>query len=108
MNEPRIDPQDSPLSKLLRTTCPSPNLPPRFQEGVWRRIETAEARGVVTFAPGWIEAFAALILRPRSAFAAAAVLILAGGWLGVHEGTQVARLDAQARYVAAVAPNALH
>jgi hypothetical protein len=36
-----------------------------------------------------------------------AALVLAGVLLGTYYGTQVARQDAQARYLAAVAPNLL-
>ena len=43
----------------------------------------------------------------RLAFAVAAVLVLTGLGLGWSNGEQLARQDAQARYVAAVAPNSL-
>jgi hypothetical protein len=46
-------------------------------------------------------------MRPRLAFAVAAVLLLAGGGLGWNQGQQLARHEAQARYVAAVAPGVL-
>ena len=36
-----------------------------------------------------------------------AALILAGTFLGVRNGAETARQDAQARYLAAVAPNVL-
>jgi len=55
----------------------------------------------------WLDALAALILRPRLAFATVATLILAGVLLGTYQGTQVARQDAQAHYLAIVAPNSL-
>lgn len=82
----------------------SPSLPPRFQESVWRRIEDAEApvRNVT-----WLDAFLALALRPRFAYATIAVLMLAGILLGAHQGAQMARHDAEVRYIASVAPNPL-
>jgi hypothetical protein len=96
---------DARLGTLLRASRVSPALPPRFHEGVWRRIEEADAP-----APGgmaWLDALAALVLRPRFALAAATVLIVAGAMLGVREGNQMAHQDAQARYLAAVAPHSL-
>jgi hypothetical protein len=96
---------DEKLSALLRESRLSPSLPPRFQENVWRRIEDAEApaKSSVT----WLEAFVALILRPRFAYATLAALMLAGISLGAYSGAQSARHEAEARYVASVAPNPL-
>jgi hypothetical protein len=95
------------LGALLRESRMSPALPPRFQENVWRRIEDAEApvkSGSIT----WLEAVVALMLRPRFAYATVAVLMFAGILLGAYNGTQTVRHDAEARYVAVVAPNPLH
>jgi len=100
-----MNPDDIKLSKLLRQSRLSPPLPPRFRENVWRRIEDAEAP---VQAESWFAALAALVLHRRFAYATAAVLVLAGALLGMRDGMQTARLDAQARYVALVAPNALH
>lgn len=99
-----MNPEDTKLSALLRQTRPSPSLPPRFQENVWRRIEDAE---VPAASVSWLEALAGLVVRPRLAYATVAALLLVGMLLGVHEGTQAAKQDAQARYVASVAPNSL-
>ena len=95
---------DSKLSALLRESRATPSLPPRFQQNVWRRIEDAEAP---TKPASWLDAVAALILRPRFALAAAAALVLAGVFMGAIAGAQDARHDAQAHYVASVAPNSL-
>ena len=43
-----------------------------------------------------------------TAFALAAVLVLMGVGLGWNSGERLARSEAQSRYIAAVAPNALH
>jgi hypothetical protein len=96
---------DEKLGALLRESRLSPSLPPRFQENVWRRIEDAEApaKSSVT----WLDAFVALVLRPRFAYAALAALMLAGVSLGAYSGAQTARHEAEARYVASVAPNPL-
>ena len=97
-------PDDVKISGLLRAARATPSLPPRFQENVWHRIEAAASPA---HSESWLDALAVLILRPRLAFATAAVLLVAGGLLGAQEGSQTARHDAQARYVAYVAPNAL-
>ncbi len=95
---------DVRLSERLRESCMLPSLPARFQENVWRRIEAAEAP-VLT--ESWLDALAALLQRPRFAFATATILLFAGVLLGTHEGSQAMRHDAQARYLAAVAPDSL-
>jgi hypothetical protein len=104
MNKENQNPDDVRLGALLRASRPSPSLPPRFQETVWRRIEEAEAPAKFD---SWLDALAALVLRPRFAFATVSALVLAGAFLGAYNGTQVARQDAQAQYLAAVAPNPL-
>jgi hypothetical protein len=104
MKKDNLHSDDPRFNALLRQGRVSPPLPPGFRQGVWRRIEDSEA------APkpeSWLDALAAMILRPRLAFATAAALLLAGVLLGTHEGSQAARQDAQARYLAAVAPNSL-
>jgi hypothetical protein len=104
MNKENQNPADARLGALLRASRPSPSLPPRFQESVWRRIEAAAAP---VKPESWLDALAMLVLRPRFAFATVAVLVLAGAFLGAYHGTQAARQDAQAQYLAAVAPAAL-
>lgn len=99
-----MNPNDAKLGELLNSVRVSPALPPRFHENVWRRIENAESSKK---SGTWLDALAALILRPRLAFATAAMLLLAGGFLGAHEGSQAARQDAQTRYITSVAPNSL-
>lgn len=100
-----MNPDDPKLSALLREARVSPSLPPRFQDNVWRRIEDVETpRKSVS----WIDAFVALILRPRYAVAAAGVLLVAGTLFGAYDGKQHVRQQEQARYVASVAPNPLH
>ena len=104
MNKENINSVDAKLSALLRESRVAPDLPPRFQDNVWRRIEGAEAPAKSV---SWLDALAALILRPRFAYATVAALVLAGVLLGAVQGAQIAKQDAQARYVAMVAPNAL-
>ena len=99
-----MNPSDTKFSEVLRAARPSPSLPPRFQENVWRRIEDAEAPAK---SASWLDAFAALVLRPRFAYATVATLMLAGVLLGTYQGAQNAKQAGQARYLAAVAPNSL-
>ncbi len=96
--------EDNKLQELLRGSRPAPALPPRFQQNVWRRIEDAEAPAK---SESWLDALATLILHPRFAMAAAAVLLLTGVFTGMAEGRQFARHDAQMNYLAAVAPHAV-
>ncbi len=98
-----MNPDDTKFSKVLRAASPSPSLPPRFQENVWRRIEDAEAPA----SGSWLEALVALILRPRFAYATVAALMFAGILLGAYSGAQTARHDAETRYVESVAPSPL-
>jgi hypothetical protein len=107
MNKENINPADAKLGALLRESRIAPALPPRFQESVWRRIEDAAASSKSIGSVAWLDALAALMLRPRLAFATVAALALVGVLLGTYQGTQVARQDAQARYLAVVAPNPL-
>jgi hypothetical protein len=106
MNEINLNPEDAKLRDLLRQSRVAPALPPRFQEGVWRRIESAEAaRGAAR--RNWLDSFVQWVLRPKPALVGMAVLMLTGSLIGVHEGAQNARHDAQARSLAVVAPNVL-
>ena len=99
-----LNSDDAKLGALLRESRVSPALPPRFQQNVWRRIEDGEAPAK---SESWLDALAALILRPRFAIAAAAVLLLAGVSAGMREGRQMVRHDAQMNYLTAVAPHAV-
>jgi hypothetical protein len=96
--------EDTKLQELLRASRPTPSLPPRFQQNVWRRIEDAEAPAKPA---SWLDALADLILRPRFALATATILVLAGIFAGTLEGRQAARHEAQANYLASVAPHSL-
>jgi hypothetical protein len=108
MNKENFNPDDAKLRALLRESRATPELPPRFQENVWRRIEKAESARATAPVGGWVNVVAGWLVRPRLAFATATMLVLVGVGLGLNNGVQQARAEAQARYVAAVAPNALH
>ena len=104
MKENKHPVHDPQLRTLLRGSGAPPELPARFQQNVWRRIEDAEA---APDAFSWLESLAALILRPRLAIATASALILAGVALGTWEGRQTAQDDARTQYLAAVVPHLL-
>lgn len=104
--KPMQAPDDEKLRTLLRGARPAPALPPRFQENVWRRIKNAEAHKVPAAAP-WLDALAGWLMRPRLAFAVAAVLLVAGFGFGWNHGHENERQEAQNRYLAAVAPDIL-
>lgn len=100
---------DARLHTLLREARPTRELPPRFQESVWRRIETQEAAPIPTPSPfGWLQRWVERLLLPRFALASLTLLLVAGGVTGFTSGTGVAKQQAQARYLSAVAPNPLH
>jgi hypothetical protein len=107
MNKPHLKTEEARLGAVLREARATPSLPPCFQENVWRRIEFTEARHVPVGDRNWLDAVVGWLLRPRLALAVAAVLMLTGVGLGWSQGKQLARHDAQARYLAAVAPNLL-
>ena len=108
MKTPNQEPAEGKLSSLLRESRPSPGLPPRFQENVWRRIEQPETLRAPAASLSWIDALAVWLMKPRFALAGVTALVLAGVLLGSIEGTTQARQHAQERYLAAVAPEALH
>jgi len=101
MKEQNNLPADAALNALLRPARPAPGLPPRFQENVWRRIQDSEAPAT---SASWLDTLAALILRPRFAMAAAAVMLATGILAGTLDGRQVARHDAEMNYLTSVAP----
>jgi hypothetical protein len=101
------NPDDPMLSRVLRVARPGAELPPRFREGVWRRIAEAETPVRDDVKNSWLDAVAVLAFRPRFAVAAAALLIFAGAVFGAHEASSLARREAQVRYLTAVAPGTL-
>jgi len=107
MHDMNLNPDDAKLRGLLRESRATPPLPPRFQEGVWRRIEGTGTAATTVFPSIWLDRVVAWVQRPRLAFVLAMALVFAGALLGAREGVHAARQDSQARYLAAVAPNPL-
>ncbi|MFO1452699.1 MAG: hypothetical protein U1F61_31320 [Opitutaceae bacterium] len=104
MNSPQPNSDDSKLRALLREAHPSPELPPRFQEGVWRRLERAGRRHQETVSLGLIERVVRGLFRPAFATVGLVAVIFAGVWMGVREGETRLRRVERAHYVAAVSP----
>jgi hypothetical protein len=99
-------PEDEKLHSLLRSVRPAPPLPPRFEKNVWRRIEASEEERAVG-EPGLLTKLAGWLLKPKFSLVLATVVVMAGLGLGWNSAQQQARLGAQARYLAVVAPNSL-
>jgi hypothetical protein len=100
------EPDQARLGSLLREARPAPPLPPRFQETVWRRIETGEGRAEPLSPLSWVDQLVERLLRPRFALASIAALLVLSGLAGVLSGAATARQTAQTRYFSAVAPTA--
>lgn len=101
--------RDEGLLSLMRLARPAPSLPPRFQEGVWRRVERGETEpGLAAVWWAWVDGLAAAILRPRVLVSGFTAVLLCGLLVGMITGAARSRDMARAAYVASVAPNALH
>ena len=95
--------RDRALSALLRESCPSPPLPPGFQQAVWRRTErakTARAAWPWDFLARLAESF----VRPRLALASLSAMLVLGIFAGAWQGQDHANTAARERYLASVAP----
>jgi hypothetical protein len=104
MNSTNPNAEEPKLTTLLREAHPAPALPPRFQEGVWQRLERAEHLTKTAPPLGWLEQFLRSVLRPAYATAGLTAVMLAGTWLGIRDGDGQAYRAEQTRYVAAVSP----
>jgi hypothetical protein len=100
-------PDDARMRALLREARPEPELPPGFQNAVWRRVERAEQHAPALAAADWIDALVGWFLRPRRALATAAAMLLLGLSLGFARGANSATDLAKARYLDSVSPPAL-
>ena len=86
-----------------------PDLPPGFQEKVWRRIERAEAQPTISVAlwTVWTNCIAGVLPRPALAAAYVAVLLAIGamfGWVQARQETERVSGELSARYVRSVDP----
>ena len=104
MNLPDPNADDPKLSALLRAAHPAPVLPPRFQEGVWQRLERSDRSTKAGSSLGWLEQFVSGVRRPAYATIALAAVMLAGTWFGIRDGDGQTLRGERTRYVAAVSP----
>lgn len=100
-----------PLRKVMREWRVTDPLPPRFQEGVWRRIHQAESSATPAAASTLWSVFMAWLTkalpRPAVAVAYVSILLVSGMTTGYWQAWQTtSRLDDQlgTRYVQAVDP----
>ncbi|HTI70241.1 MAG TPA: hypothetical protein VMF06_09750 [Candidatus Limnocylindria bacterium] len=95
---------DAKLRTVLREAHPAPDLPPRFQEGVWRRLEKSENPSREPSWLTWLDSLARRVLRPAYATAGLVVVLFVGTWLGVQEGGRQLQQAEKVRYVRAISP----
>jgi hypothetical protein len=107
-NEPAD--HEEALRKVLKEWRTDGALPPRFQEGVWRRIEQVE-RAPAPVAPSAWAVIAHWIgtMLPRPALAASYVAILlaigaTAGWAQAHQETRRVKNELGERYVRVLDP----
>jgi len=98
---------DEALSQVLRQWKVHAQMPPRFQEQVWRRIERSEPQAQV---PAWVllwQRVTAALAQPPLAASYVTLLLLAGLLAGYWQ-VRITRAQAEenmgARYVQLVAP----
>jgi hypothetical protein len=106
MNTPQ--PNDDQLKAALKQWNVSAPLPPRFQEGVWRRIEQAE---LISSQPSWFANALAVIdrlfARPALSYSYVLVLLalgLAAGYVKTQKDAEGFRSELASRYVQAIDP----
>ena len=99
--------KDETLSKLLSAWKPEAQLPPRFREAVWRRIETADADLKISLWQTLRARIEAAFARPAVAAAYVAVLLAAGvsvGYWRAEDRSAEVQSELRARYVQNVDP----
>lgn len=89
---------DHDFDDLLRSARDEPPLPVTFRQGVWRRIENAQA----PVPSPWYEAVIGLLSRPWGAVTGFAATIALGLWLGA--ATAPDKQDDQTAYIKSINP----
>jgi len=92
---------DAELRTLLRSAHPPQDLPPRFQEDVWRRLERDERPRPVS---GWMASLLGILSRPAYASLGLALVMIVGVGQGLRDSKASSLRTAQARYHASVNP----
>ena len=100
-----LDPSDERLRRTLHEWQVNTELPPRFQDEVWRRIENRRAQ-----LPSWLVFFRRLglaVTQPPVAVSYVAILLIAGmlaGYWQARAASAHAEEMLSARYVQLVDP----
>jgi hypothetical protein len=99
---------DKALSKALKEWRVDAALPPRFQESVWHRIESADVDAI----PIWkfvAQRIAAVLARPAMATAYLAILLAIGataGWTHARQENAQVKGQLSDRYIRVLDPYA--
>lgn len=109
---PAPEPDENELNELLQTWQPSLDLPPRFQDAVWRRIEHGAPAepGSASLRSHWQairELIVAWCFRPAPIAAYLAVVVALGavaGWLQARVRNADVMNDLSEHYAHAVDP----
>lgn len=105
MSEPKNNEADPALRSLLRQSLKGPELPLRFQESVWQRLQRAESVEMMESpAPSWLDNCISLLLRPRIALAAILAAVVMGSVIGFYSADDAAREAARNGYIQKVNP----
>jgi hypothetical protein len=98
---------DARLGEILRQSRPDAQLPPGFQDAVWRKISRARVSRTPGTLAERLDQLAGWLLRPRLALALAVVMVAGGVTAGIAQGEGAANSIARAKYLASVDPSAL-
>jgi hypothetical protein len=107
MKENETSGKDETLSKLLHTWKVEAQLPPRFQEAVWRRIENGDAELKISLWQTLRARIEAAFARPALAVAYVAVLLAAGvsvGYWRAEDRSAEVESELRSRYVQNIDP----
>src|SRR5438445_13612530 len=91
---------DEALSKVLKEWRTDASLPPRFQEGAWRRIERAQAPAAPSVWATIAHWIGTVLPRPALAASYVAILLAIGvtvGWAQAHQETRRVKKNEYAR-----------
>jgi len=107
MKENNATGKDEVLSKLLGSWRMEGQLPPRFQEAVWQRVERAEPCVTLPFWRILAARIEAAFARPVLASAYIALLLVSGvgaGYWHAEDRTAQSQSELRSRYVQTVDP----
>ena len=107
MRNNKLFEKDEALSKLLGAWKTDAQLPPRFQEAVWQRVERAQPYAKIPLWQVLASRLEAAFCRPALASTYIAALLFAGLGAGYwHAGDKTAQANSElrARYVQTVDP----